>query len=201
MNENLTLDDLVKLSGLNIRTIRYYIQEGLLWGPDTKGKFATYSPEHLERLELIENLAKRSHLPLKEIRKLLDQTTPEQLQQIRHILASAAGQVVIIDTDQEPNQPGDAGAAALEYLDNINWVKSGVQEETGGYPADAIMNQNRTSPFTGEIPARSKGREENWQRITLDEGVELHIRAPRDRRSDSKVKELLEFARKLFRNL
>ena len=47
MNDELTLEDLVNISGLPIRTVRFYIQEGLLPGPDSRGKNARYTEEHL----------------------------------------------------------------------------------------------------------------------------------------------------------
>ena len=78
METKLTLEELADQSGLSIRTIRYYIQVGLLDGPDTHGKFASYSPEHLDRLELISRLKERTHLPLEEISKLFRHGTPEQ---------------------------------------------------------------------------------------------------------------------------
>lgn len=203
MDDNLTLEELAERSELSIRTIRYYIQEGLLWGPDTKGKFATYSQEHLERLGLIEALTKRTHLPLKEIRKLLDHATSDQLEQIQEILADTSGKVVIIDTDQEAEeeQPAEAGKEALEYLDSISWVTPSIKETPAVPQQDTVQDSLDLSGFkqwTNQNWSRTK--EEHWQRIILNEGVELHIRVPRDRKADSKTRELLIFARKLFRS-
>jgi DNA-binding transcriptional MerR regulator len=50
MTDEFTLEELEKMSGLPIRTLRFYIQEGLLPGPDTRGKFARYSQKHLDTI-------------------------------------------------------------------------------------------------------------------------------------------------------
>jgi DNA-binding transcriptional MerR regulator len=82
MIKDLTIDDLEKHSGLSIRTLHYYMQKGLLPSPDKRGKYASYSQEHLDRLDLI-LILKEMHLPLNEIRELLDSLTPEEIQHYR----------------------------------------------------------------------------------------------------------------------
>jgi DNA-binding transcriptional MerR regulator len=49
----LTLDELSTLAELPRRTVRYYIQMGLVDRPDGVGKGASYGPRHLEQLLLI----------------------------------------------------------------------------------------------------------------------------------------------------
>lgn len=66
--------DLTELSGragVTPRTVRYYIQQGLLRSPGTPGPGAKYDAGHLNRLRLIRRL-QREHLPLAEIRRRLE---------------------------------------------------------------------------------------------------------------------------------
>jgi DNA-binding transcriptional MerR regulator len=56
VKEELTLADLAESSGLPARTIRFYIARGLLDGPVKSGRAATYTSEHLARLEKIKEL-------------------------------------------------------------------------------------------------------------------------------------------------
>ena len=49
----LSIDELARSSELPVRTIRYYVAEGLLPGPGGRGKAATYGEDHLLRLRLI----------------------------------------------------------------------------------------------------------------------------------------------------
>jgi len=205
MDTKLTLEELADQSGLPIRTIRYYIQVGLLDGPDTHGKFASYSPEHLDRLGLISRLKERTHLPLEEISKLFRHGTPEQIQQMRDILNHPAGRVIIINTDEPEEELSDeAGASALDYIRNIDQVQYNTREihDRPALSAPEISKSNsHRSPHTyGETQDRAKTREENWQRIWITDGVELHIRATREKQVKIKIQEIVAYARKLFGN-
>lgn len=51
------IEDLVRITGLTRRTIRFYIQEGLLNGPEGKRRSAHYLASHLEDLLRIRRLA------------------------------------------------------------------------------------------------------------------------------------------------
>ena len=44
------IEDLASLGGVSRRTVRYYVQEGLLSAPLGVGRGKHYGPEHLERL-------------------------------------------------------------------------------------------------------------------------------------------------------
>lgn len=48
-----TLDDIAALAELPRRTVRYYIQTGLVERPEGIGKGATYSQRHVEQLLLV----------------------------------------------------------------------------------------------------------------------------------------------------
>ncbi|MFM9105285.1 MAG: helix-turn-helix domain-containing protein [Chloroflexota bacterium] len=65
-----TIADLEQRTGLTARTIRYYIQEGLLPPAYGRGPSATYDHSHMLRLEAIEKL-KGERLTLSEIRDRL----------------------------------------------------------------------------------------------------------------------------------
>ena len=66
----LDLAELADRAGVSVRTVRYYIQQGLLQEPAARGPGAHYTEEHLDRLLLIKRLQKE-HLPLAEIRKAI----------------------------------------------------------------------------------------------------------------------------------
>ena len=66
-----TIGELARAADVTKRTIRYYVAQGLLPPPYGSGRAATYSSEHLYRLELIK-LLKQEFLPLSEIKTLLD---------------------------------------------------------------------------------------------------------------------------------
>lgn len=52
----LHIDELAARGGVSRRTVRFYVQRGLLDGPTGAGRGATYSEAHLERLIRIRDL-------------------------------------------------------------------------------------------------------------------------------------------------
>ena len=80
VDEELLIHELAQRAGISIRTIRYYIEEGLLPQPNDQGKYSTYTSTFLDRLELIRRL-KESYLPLREIREIMNSLTDSEVQQ------------------------------------------------------------------------------------------------------------------------
>jgi DNA-binding transcriptional MerR regulator len=91
----LDLTELADRAGVSIRTVRYYIQQGLLREPEARGPGAHYTEEHLDRILLIKRLQKE-HLPLAEIRKAIESgaveaTAPRSARDyIRNVLGKPA---------------------------------------------------------------------------------------------------------------
>ena len=65
-----TIGNLCELSGYSRRTIRYYIQEGLLEPPAGRGRGGLYNDSHVARLRQIRKL-QNDGVPLFGIRKVL----------------------------------------------------------------------------------------------------------------------------------
>ena len=73
-----SLDELTDIASVTIRTVRYYIAEGLMPPPNSNGPRSAYTNVHLNRLLLIARL-KDAYLPLKEIRRQLQGMTDEEI--------------------------------------------------------------------------------------------------------------------------
>ncbi|HLT16070.1 MAG TPA: MerR family transcriptional regulator [Acidimicrobiales bacterium] len=67
-----TVDEVARLTGATVRTIRWYQSVGLLPPPRRSGRVALYDDEHVARLESIRDLQAHG-LTLTAIRRLLDQ--------------------------------------------------------------------------------------------------------------------------------
>src|SRR5437867_10013194 len=98
--DELTLAELADRASVSERTIRYYIQFGLLPAPEGAGPKSRYGRNHLGRLRLIRMLQDR-HLPLSVIRKVIAQRTEKEIERI----ATESG-----------NTPG---ASALDYVRSL----------------------------------------------------------------------------------
>jgi DNA-binding transcriptional MerR regulator len=68
--EQLLIGELARRAGVTVRTIRYYISEGLLPAPSTKGRYTAYDDSYVARIRLIQQW-KKAYLPLREIRARL----------------------------------------------------------------------------------------------------------------------------------
>ena len=194
MNDELTLEDLVNISGLPLRTVRFYIQEGLLPGPDSRGKNARYTEGHLERLEWIQRL-KEHHRPLREIRILLNNMTP------REIKALLNGQEKMQEYLSNFNVKGEdaidhlpVGNSALDYIRSVEGKEGKTQEVT-----DPTVNLNLSA--SASVSPSSIDIRESWQRIVIGDGIELNLKLPIRSEDKARIDELIAFARRLFRNI
>lgn len=202
MTEDLTLEDLATRSNLTLRTLRFYIQEGILPGPDTHGKNARYSREHLDRLELIQRL-KDLRLPLQEIKQILDNSTPEEISKVRQyqdLLQLTARQPRSNKSNKvaSANTPSDA----LDYIRSLELGRQNVRvlmeskvDFMNSMPAPMELSKQKNLLADQTSPG-----EETWTRITLADGIELDIRSPRGKEERQKITKLIALARSMFRN-
>jgi DNA-binding transcriptional MerR regulator len=195
---NLWISELAEMTGVSTRTIRYYIEEGLLPQPEVQGKYAVFNEDYLTRLKLIKYL-KDAYLPLKEIKRQLDSLMiPEMHDLVRKFETDPSRALAglgiypaeknkVLEIDFSKSAP--ATDSAQEYIKRtLNRQPAAIRE-----PA---MKFNAQAPAPGHNPAASS---ENWQRVELAPGVELNIRQPQSSTRRSQVEELIAFARKLFK--
>lgn len=73
-----TIGELADAAGITRRAVHFYVQRGLLQRPDARGRGATYSPAHLDRLRQILRLQQAGH-SLAAIARLIEAgvETPE----------------------------------------------------------------------------------------------------------------------------
>ena len=76
--------ELTEAADVSVRTVRYYIAEGLLPPAEGSGPGSAYNAGHLHRLRLIQRL-KQAYLPLKEIRRRLAGLNDDE---VRELLAN-----------------------------------------------------------------------------------------------------------------
>ena len=85
MEENqYTIEDLCELTGYTRRTIRYYIQEGLLDPPAGRGRGGFYFDSHLKRLNEIKSFQDKG-LKLAAIQEVLKKGKEPELLNVREL--------------------------------------------------------------------------------------------------------------------
>jgi DNA-binding transcriptional MerR regulator len=91
----LTIDELARETGLTVRNVRSHHARGLLPPPQVRGRTGYYGPDHIARLELIQELqAEGFNLDL--IKRLLDGAggSSGDVLRFRHALQKAQGSEV-----------------------------------------------------------------------------------------------------------
>jgi DNA-binding transcriptional MerR regulator len=206
--QSFDLSELSDAAGVTPRTVRYYVQQGLLPSPGTRGPGTRYDRSHLERLQLIRRL-QREHLPLAEIRRRLEELND---QGIREVLAASAEQTstessaldyvrdLLGRQSMRMAAEPHAVAAPLSAAHEQPPPPSGPAQGTGSV-FGAVFGRMRHQQSAAEpTPPIQSGRStrSTWERISLAPDVELHVRRPLSREQNRQVERLLEAARDLF---
>ena len=179
------LRELARLVGVEPRTIRSYIQQAVIPGPDQRGRNARYGPVHLDRLRAVAYLRNQRGLSLPAIRGLLPSLSEAKIREI------PSGQLVV-----DPF----AGSGAIPFLVAALTTQSGrIAEGSAGY-GDSVRKRRRprrarssssrsrtvATAFDGllghlqpavhaaSVPRVARG--ERWVRIAITPDVELNVR-------------------------
>jgi DNA-binding transcriptional MerR regulator len=201
-SRRMSLRELTDAAGVSIRTVRYYIAEGLLPPPEGSGPSSAYSQAHLDRLRLIHRL-KEAYLPLKEIRRRLSGLEEDG---VRAMLVedhldpgSAAGVASTLD----PTMQG-----AREYLTMMESGQTYHTEPLGlalpSAPSPLMSQQVKRRPTPEIPPAASAAKPAKteattlWRRVRLGDGAELVISDEAYAKHPDRVDWLVRWARKVF---
>ena len=126
--ELLTVDELAAVTGLTVRTTRYYAGLGLIPPPARRGRMAYYSPQHRARLELIRALQDHG-FTLAAIEKYLDRlpadASVEDLAIQRAMLTSwkSGGHEVVTRRQLEARTGRRLDAGQLERLEAMMGIR------------------------------------------------------------------------------
>jgi DNA-binding transcriptional MerR regulator len=177
-----SIGELADLAGVTPRTIRYYVSIGLLASPPQAGPKTTYTDGHLKRLRLIRHLQKQ-HLPLGEIADRLADLDDEDVE-------------AALDRDVV----GPPADSALDYINQLRGgeehARSEPAKETPPEP-DRLVSLSLAEPRPAE-PRAELGTRTRWERVSLGENVELHVRLPQGRRRHKQIERLIQLGREML---
>lgn len=177
-DEELSLSDLARITGTERRTIRSYIAEGLLRGPDTVGRNASYGRHHLDRLRAIRVLRDQDRLGLPEIRR---QFLTLGDQDIAAIAERSEGAGVAVSSE-EPT-------SALDY---IRALRARLKAEPDIAAGEASAGDNVAGVMTP--PRGSILRKDAQPMMRLDDDAQPMMRLARRAWSLSETPSLMEVA-------
>ena len=208
----LSLANLADASGATPRTIRYYIAQGLLPAPFGGGPATRYSQGHLDRLRLIRGL-QRQHLPLAEIRGRLEGLTDAEV-------------AALVDREPDAAHPPESAidyirgilsppSAASENNGFPPRARRVPSEHLRAMPASALPSAPAPDVPAGSVrestavygdatqspaiqPSVSQPGRSQWERVSLDPDIELHVRRPLSRHQNRAVERVVAFARQVL---
>ncbi|HEX8599854.1 MAG TPA: MerR family transcriptional regulator [Chloroflexia bacterium] len=214
----MTIQDLADRASVTTRTIRYYVEQGVLPPPE-RGRPAEYTAEHLRLLDLIRRL-KEQYLPLEEIRDMLQRLAPEQVEEF---LGGSGAQ-------QHNREPQSSAADYISQVLNRGALRSQLKEQAlppapaPSAPPAMPASHRRTIAAEGVssaatphdvAPSESKrdgeritetseqanpytSEERSWQRVTLAPGVELHYEGFTSQERRHAIRKIIEAARAIL---
>ncbi|HYP39356.1 MAG TPA: helix-turn-helix domain-containing protein [Chloroflexia bacterium] len=199
----MTIQELANEAGVTTRTIRYYVEQGVLPPPD-RGRPAEYTGEHVHLLDLIRQL-KEQFLPLEEIRDMMQRLSTEQLQEI---IAAAPHKK---KETQNLSSAADYIAGVLQAGSTRQQMKEAAPPRTLARAAATQAITTASTPLAHPAPSHARQalatREDNtayidqpatWQRVTLAQGIELHYVLSGDAHHTETVARLLDAARHIL---
>jgi DNA-binding transcriptional MerR regulator len=214
----MSLGELTEAARVSVRTIRYYIAEGLLPPPEGTGPGSAYTRGHLDRLRLIQRL-KEAYLPLKEIRRRLSGVSDDEVGRLLADEDQRESSMPLTESEL-PYDESLSGAreylALLESRDRYRTEPMGLQFSSASGPLPAAEPESAASPEPVRnragraalaVPVQNRREQEQvppnqasglWHRIPLGDEAELVISDRVYVRHRERIDWLVRWARKVF---
>jgi len=177
-----SLKEVATQVGVELRVLRswmgspYRILRGV-----GRGSGARYSQHFLDRAMLSQRL-RTENVTLGEIAKRLSGIPDEELEQL---LAGGVGAM-------QQKGRGSAADYAAAALSSRGMFTSALQQRMAGHSA------TRSQQVPAATTSQRAGARVHWERITLSDGVEIHVRRPMNREENRLLDRLLEEAERIF---
>ena len=176
MIEEHSINELAERVGVSPRTIRHYIEEGLLPPPIGSGRHQLFSREHEIRLRVAKALRDLG-LTVRGVRTALASTPI-------HVLEK---RLAALPQDVSPEQVGD-------LLSDL-WQAPTSPPVQSRFAAFALGEPSH--PRAERLMARGPSeRAAQWIRVALAPGVELHYQPSDDERRDAAIQSVVRDAEK-----
>ena len=183
-----TIQELSELTGFSRRTIRYYIQEGLLEPPAGRGRGGYYYDSHLNALSKIRRLQNQG-LRLSAISTILKEAVTETLEKVIVPSRDTAWYGDDVDKtmfaeeseDVRFKQQSHPVTARLRQPSDLSRPLHDPEHPHSLLPSDSVL-----SP---QPPSRQV-----WIRYPIVDGVALHIRRDIDINQRKKIDQLIRLA-------
>lgn len=190
-----SIEELSEMTGFDRRTIRSFIEQGLMRGPDKMGRYAQYSQDHLVRLLAIKNMKEMDGFSTGVIRTRLLTMSQDEV-----------GQVAL-----SPEESSNSSTtSATDYLKSIRAgsasIPVSVSANEEAPPEDKKdTSRNAIELLLLEFSNLSKGRSvknkasaETWHRISVTPDVEISVRGLEDETDIARLTRIADHLREFI---
>jgi DNA-binding transcriptional MerR regulator len=204
-HQSFSLDDLASKTGYDKRVIRSFIEQGLLRGPETMGRYARYSQAHLDRLLAIKALKDSNGLPISEVRQALLKISSHEIK----ILAKSA-----------TPEPVEKPSSALDYIKSLSRInKPGLGDllppsahEPHPEIAEQIYAHRRAQLKSTPIEhllielgklleqrkVRRQAKGDSWYRICVTPDIEISMRGAESTEEQMQLERIADYLREIL---
>lgn len=210
-NEQFNARDLAERAGTTVRTVHYYVSEGLLPPPEGATRNALYGMQHLARLRIISAL-RAEGLSLAAIRSRLalldDPAVLDILQTLERFEADVqAGDVTVLglieaavvdqssSIDSLPNLAPPILEAPTPYGE-------AASDDSARAYVDRMLSRSGAPPplrSRREAHVQPKQPPQTWHHFTIEDGIELRVRDDRLRPELRRIEAFIDTVRDLAR--
>lgn len=185
-----SLQELADLIGVEKRTIRSWIEQGLLKGPETVGRNARYGRGHLERLKAIKVLRDHYGMSLSDARQELLLATDERVRELAQRIEGSGPEPITTETGH---------SSALAYIRAVQSSASNREEKAPVSAQTGVSRLlSRLEAGGSEKPPPRKAHGEAWFRITVTPDVELAVRGALDPDRLARIERVADYLREIL---
>ena len=182
-----TIDDLSELTGHSRRTIRYYIQEGLLDSPAGRGKGGFYFNRHLSQLQLIKQLQEKG-MSLSSISKYMERDHEPREEVYYKNNKSTMNYKMSEDAFPLAKQRADMMKKKMDKISNKEMLQ---KEEAETEPRSLFFNKDFYAPAP-------QSKRDVWVKYEIAPGLEINIRRDIEKKQKRKIDDIIRIAREIL---
>ncbi len=194
INKKYTIEQLSELTGYSKRTIRYYIEQGLLNAPAGRGKGGFYFNSHLNKLGIIKKLQEKG-MSLSAISAYIKQDTEEGQYLYNDYLRPQSSSS--ISEESFPGASYRAGMIRKKIYGNLSDPQKEVPENNGMKDANMLLNMDfPQKPLRCE--ALPQIQRDVWVKYEIAPGLEINAKREVEQGQKKKIDDIIKIARQIL---
>ena len=186
-DQDYSIEELEQKTGIDKRVIRSYIEQGLLLGPASRGRYARYSELQLLRLRAIKTLKDTRQMSLTEVRLALATMTDEDIyglliesdqktQKSKHTSDNSPGSVLDYLRSARASSLSEPPKRRTEDLSSAG--PAALSSSQINNPIQVLLSVLNRIAENKRSTRQTKG--EHWHKFSITSDVELSVRGLND---------------------